>query len=114
MPRPRKCRKVCCLPNSNEFGPLNTHMQHQAIVMSIEEYEVVRLIDLQDFSQEQAAESMHVARTTVQRIYNDARKKIADCIVNSKQLKIYGGDYRLCDGKEESCNCGGCRKHRQV
>lgn len=114
MPRPRKCRKVCCLPNSNEFGPLNTYVQHQAIVMSIEEYEVVRLIDLQDFSQEQAAESMHVARTTVQRIYNDARKKIADCIVNSKQLKIYGGDYRLCDGKEESCNCGGCRKHRQV
>ncbi len=114
MPRPRKCRKVCCLPDSNHFGPLNNFTQPQEIVMSIEEYEVIRLIDLQNFSQEQAAESMHVARTTVQRIYNEARKKIADCIVNSKQLKIYGGDYRLCDGQEQSCNCGGCIKHRQV
>ena len=55
---------------------------------------------------------MNVARTTVQGIYNDARKKVADSLVNGKVLLIEGGEYRLCEGKEEHCRCGGCRKHR--
>ena len=41
-----------------------------------------------------------------------ARKKIAIALVNGLSIKIEGGDYILCDGKESHCNCGGCRKHR--
>jgi len=80
--------------------------------MSIEEYETIRLIDLQGFMQEEAAEQMNIARTTVQRIYNDARKKLSESLVNGKILRIEGGDYRLCDGIEKYCGCGGCLRHK--
>ncbi len=112
MPRPRKWRKVCCLPQNNLFGPINEIVETSEIIkMSIEEYETVRLIDLQGFMQEEAAEKMNIARTTVQRIYNDARKKIAQSLVNGLVLLIEGGDYRLCQGEEKTCDCGGCKRH---
>ncbi len=113
MPRPRKWRKVCCMPGSDRFGPLNRSFdQDYSVVMSVEEYETIRLIDLEGFTQEHCAERMNIARTTVQKIYNDARQKLADSLVNGKALKIEGGDYQLCDGLEEVCDCGGCLRHR--
>jgi len=113
MPRPRKWRKVCCLPMSTRFGPLNGALGSDCFVtMTVDEYETIRLIDLEGFTQESCADQMHIARTTVQRIYNDARKKLADCLVCGKILRIEGGDFELCDGIEEACRCGGCLKHR--
>ena len=113
MPRPRKWRKVCCLPESARFGPLgNTSEANPMVTMTIDEYETIRLIDLQGFTQEECAKQMDVARTTVQGIYDSARKKLADSLVNGKVLLIEGGDYILCSGQEESCGCGGCRRHR--
>lgn len=113
MPRPRKYRRVCCLPESNLFGPLNViNLNGEIIIMNVEEYETIRLIDLEGFTQEECAEQMKIARTTVQRIYNDARKKIAQSLVNGKLIRIEGGDYSLCDGLEKSCDCGGCQRHR--
>ncbi|MEQ8236418.1 MAG: DUF134 domain-containing protein [Syntrophomonadaceae bacterium] len=113
MPRPRKWRKVCCLPSSTRFGPLNGSVESDLfIAMTVDEYETIRLIDMEGFTQESCADQMHIARTTVQRIYNDARKKLAECLVNGKILRIEGGDFELCDGLEETCGCGGCLKHR--
>ena len=113
MPRPMKWRKVCCLPESNRFGPLDSRLIADSIIkMTVDEYETIRLIDLAGYTQEECASQMNVARTTVQGIYNDARKKLADSLVNGKVLLIEGGEYRLCDGKEEFCGCGGCRRHR--
>lgn len=112
MPRPRKWRRVCCLPDSAAFGPVGSESATERVVMSVDEYETIRLIDQMGYTQEECAAQMNVARTTVQGIYNDARKKLADVLVNGKALVIQGGDYVLCDGMEESCNCGGCRKHR--
>ncbi len=113
MPRPRKWRHVCCLPDNAEFGPVGGQDNGTAIVMSVDEYETIRLIDLMGFTQEECATQMNVARTTVQGIYNDARQKIADALVNAKSLVIQGGNYVLCDGNEEICGCGGCQKHRR-
>ncbi len=112
MPRPRKWRKVCCLPESGRYGPLDAP-GGDAVVMSVDEYEAVRLIDLEGYTQEECAEQMNVARTTIQRIYADARNKIAQSLVRGRVLRIEGGDYRLCDGLEEACRCGGCRRHRK-
>ncbi|KUO73577.1 MAG: hypothetical protein APF81_05045 [Desulfosporosinus sp. BRH_c37] len=113
MPRPRKWRKVCCLPESNRFGPLNSPInQEHFVTMTVDEYETIRLIDLEGFTQEECADQMKIARTTVQRIYNDARKKLAESLVNGKVLRIEGGDYKLCDGQEKSCGCGSYRRHR--
>lgn len=112
MPRPRKWRKVCCLPERNRFGPLNARAdQEYFITMTVDEYETIRLIDLEGFTQETCAEQMSIARTTVQRIYTEARRKLADSLVNGKVLRIEGGDYQLCDSLEKFCG-GGCRKQK--
>lgn len=112
MPRPIKHRRICSLPESTRFGPLDSNMdQRNQIRMTVDEYEALRLIDLEGFTQEECAQQMNVARTTVQGIYMEARKKAAESLVNGKELLIEGGQYRLCNGFEESCGRR-CHRHR--
>lgn len=113
MARPKKWRKVCYLPKQNRFGPLmEGKLPKDTINMTIDEYETIRLIDLEMFTQEDCAKQMKIARTTVQKIYNGARKKLADSLVNGKLLIIAGGEYEICDGMENFCICSRCHKHR--
>ena len=117
MPRPKKWRKVCCLPENRSFGPVPGFGQTppevtQPVIMTVDEYEAVRLIDLEGMNQEACAEKMRIARTTVQSIYVEARKKLADSLVNGKLLRIEGGDYELCDGNGTRCGMGACHRRR--
>ncbi len=112
MPRPRKCRRVCSLPSIHGFTPVPDQPDCSPVILTVDEYEAVRLIDKEGFSQEECSSYMAVARTTVQQIYASARHKLALALVDGLPLKIEGGDYRLCDGAEKACNCGGCRRHR--
>jgi predicted Fe-Mo cluster-binding NifX family protein/predicted DNA-binding protein (UPF0251 family) len=101
------------MPEIREFHPVREILCQSAVVLSVDEYEAIRLIDRQGFSQEECGRYMQVARTTVQMIYDSARKKLAEALVSGLPLKIEGGDFKLCDGKEEYCGCGGCRRHRR-
>ena len=117
MPRPKKWRKVCCLPENRNFGPVPGFGQTppevtQPVIMTVDEYEAVRLIDREGMNQEACAEKMRIARTTVQSIYAEARKKLADSLVNGKLLRIEGGDYELCDGNGTRCGMGACHRRR--
>jgi len=112
MPRPQKWRKVCSAPRCTRFAPLSESNDAGVVEMSVDEYETIRLIDLQGFTQEQCAGQMEVARTTVQSIYQGARKKLADCIVNGKSLVINGGEYHVCEHGNKCCGHGqGCCHH---
>ena len=113
MARPRKCRKVCRLPDNLGFTPLSCQETDHVVVITVDEYEALRLIDKEGFSQEQCGEYMHIARTTAQQIYTSVRKKLATAIVDGLSIRIEGGDYQLCDGTETECSCNGCRKHRR-
>lgn len=113
MPRPRKYRKVCQMPQAKEFRPVGVPPCEAAVVLTVDEYEAIRLIDKQGFSQEECSNYMQVARTTVQLIYSSARKKLADALVDGLPLRIEGGDFQLCDGTEDYCGCGGCKRHRR-
>lgn len=111
LARPRKLRKVCDLPETNQFGPLNPCKEDiETISMTVEEYEAIRLIDLEGLTQEECAEIMHVARATVQRIYVKARRKLADFLVNGNMLNIQGGSYKLCGDRDQPQGCGRCRR----
>lgn len=113
MPRPRKCKKVCCLPENNLFGPINVgDIYNEVITMTVDEYETIRLIDLEEMTQEECAYKMNVARTTIQRIYNDARKKLAKSLVEGKRIQIGGGDYKLCGENGELFRCKRCHKRK--
>lgn len=113
MPRARKCRHVCGLPQFDEFRPAEFDAESAVpVVLTVDEYETIRLIDNEGFSQEECSEYMKVARTTVQQIYTTARKKLASAIVNGQPLTIRGGNYCLCDGQEAHRGCASCRRYR--
>lgn len=115
MPRPTKCRKVCYFPKVLEFLPAHTDVQQAPVRLTVDEYETIRLIDKEGFSQEECGEWMQVARTTVQKIYESARKKLAEALVEGAPLRIEGGEIRLCDGKNTGWDCEDCfkRQYRQ-
>lgn len=112
MSRPKKGRKVCSLPANAEFFPANGLDQQETVSLGIDEYEAIRLIDYQNFTQEECAGYMGISRTTAQDIYSKARYKLARMLVEALPLRIDGGVYRLCDGREPICCCGGCTRHR--
>ena len=110
MPRPKKCRMVCHYPTTRGFLPDPPNPEQEAVVLTVDEYEAIRLIDKEGLSQEQCGDFMQVARTTVQQVYASARHKLACALVQGLPLHIEGGDYRLCSGEGRQCECGGCYK----
>ena len=104
MPRPVKARRVCGLPCTPDFGPLEGKSGNEPVFLSIDEYEVIRLIDYEGLNQQQASRQMNIARTTVQSIYSQGRRKLAEMLVESRNLIISGGNYRLCNGSGKCLN----------
>jgi len=101
------------LPECNSFGPLDASTDDKnRINMTVDEYETIRLIDQEGFTQEECAKQMNIARSTVQGIYLGARKKLAESLVKGKVLLIEGGEYRLCEGLENGCGRG-CHRQRR-
>ena len=99
------------MPRYNEFTPTQAGGVRKEVVLTVDEYETIRLIDKENFSQEECSAYMNVARTTVQLIYAEARKKIAEAIVDGSTLVIRGGDFHLCEEESSVC-CRGQRMHR--
>lgn len=97
MARPSRCRKICEKPKSYMFTP-ETYDTNKPIILGLDEFEVIRLVDLEKLTHAESAGQMDISRTTVTEIYASAREKIADAIVNCKTLIIDGGNYKLCDG----------------
>ena len=90
MPRPVRCRRVEQWPAYRSFSPDDISAT-ESVQMTVDEYEVLRLLDDEGLTQEDCANKMNIARTTVTAIYDSARKKIADTIVRGKRLVIAGG-----------------------
>lgn len=108
MPRPPRCRRVCSLPTSDEFAPSGCSQDAAVVIMHIDEYEVIRLIDLVGLTQEQCAAQINVSRTTVTGIYDTARHKLADALVHGKRLLIEGGHIKLCEHAGSCCHHACC------
>lgn len=101
MARPKRCRRVCFEPTYDTFLPEGI-ICGEKITLTLDEYEVIRLIDLEKLTHEQAAKQMNISRTTVSEIYELARYKIAKCLIYGHPLAISGGNYQLCS-KQQSC-----------
>jgi len=108
MPRPQRCRRICSKPEYERFFP-DGIAGGEVVNLSVDEYEVIRLVDLEKQTHEQTAKRMDISRTTVTEIYESARTKLADSIVNGKQLVISGGNYKLCDGSHKEVCSRKCR-----
>ncbi|MFA6089213.1 MAG: DUF134 domain-containing protein [Candidatus Woesearchaeota archaeon] len=96
MVRPRLCRRVGFNPNVTYFKPRGIPLcELEECVLKIDEFEAIRLKDLDGLEQEDCAKKMNISQPTFHRLILSARKKIADAIVNSKAIKIEGGDFEF-------------------
>ena len=94
MPRPKRPRHIFFDPKVRSFRPEGIDAQGE-IILSLEEFEAVRIIDYQGMDQSQAAEIMNVSRQTVGRILKAGRIKISTALVEGHCLRVQGGCYRM-------------------
>lgn len=91
--RPRKCRQIQFNPNVTYFKPQGIPMRFlDEIELSAEEVEALRLKNIEDLDQIEAAEKMHTSQSTFQRILSSAYKKISIALIEGKAIKILTGD----------------------
>jgi predicted DNA-binding protein (UPF0251 family) len=75
----------------------------EEVVLSFDEFEAIRLADLEALYQDKAAEKMGISRQTFGRIIESARQKVAEALVRGKALKIEGGAIEIACMKMFRC-----------
>jgi uncharacterized protein len=104
MARPKQCRRVGSMPGSHYFKPKGIPLSIlEEVALAMDEFEAIRLADLEGLYQEQAAERMKVSRQTFGRIIESAHKKIAEALVKGKALKVEGGEFEMASSRKFSC-----------
>jgi predicted DNA-binding protein (UPF0251 family) len=84
------------MPDKNYFKPRGIPaVDLEEIILTLDEFEAIRLADYEQLYQEEAAEQMNISRQTFGRIIEAAHKKIADVLLNGKALKIEGGEVAI-------------------
>jgi uncharacterized protein len=105
MPRPKCCRHVNAIPDKTCFCPKDVpFLGLEEVLLNLDEYEAIRLADLEGLYQEQAAALMNISRQTFGRIIGEAHRKIADVLVYGKALKIEGGSVSMKEMKRVTCH----------
>lgn len=96
MPRPRILRRIFFNPRITYFKPAGVMLKNLSeSILTKEELEAIRLIDLKEVEQKKAAKKMQISQPTLSRLLSSARKKLADALVNGKAIKIQGGVYKM-------------------
>ncbi len=97
--RPQKTRWIKCLPGERCFRPrCRKPGELEGVSLTIDEFEALRLADLEELKHAEAARKMKVSRPTFTRILSSAHKKIADGLVNIKAIRIEGGCCKIVGG----------------
>ncbi len=89
MARPKKCRCVKAKPHAIYFKPRGIPLVDlEEVSLSLDEFEAIRLADYAGLYHEDSAVKMMISRPTFGRILNEARRKVAECLVKGKALRI--------------------------
>ena len=89
MVRPLKPRKVLFDPDVVYFKPRAVPLSIlKEVDLSIDELEALRLCDLKNLEQIEAAKRMKISQSTLQRILTSARKKVTEALIEGKAIKI--------------------------
>jgi predicted DNA-binding protein (UPF0251 family) len=96
MPGRRRCRRVGWNPAFTAFRPATRGTtEPEEAILSLDEFEAVRLKDLECLDQNECAAMMEISQPTFHRLVTAARRKIADALTHGKTIKIKGGNYRF-------------------
>lgn len=106
MSRPQRSRRICNVPEISHFVPLSVPdcgKNSDEVILTLDEYEVLRLVDREGMTHSECAAQMNISRTTVTEICESARRKVAEAIVGGRELVIAGGRWELCSGSRQDC-----------
>ena len=107
MPRPPKFRTIEGGPEVTYFKPRGVPARMlETVVLGLDEWEAIRLADLEGLYQAEAAARMNISRPTFGRLVAQARKKVADALFHGKALVFEGGAVSM--GDAEWFECGRC------
>ncbi len=96
MPKPKKDRFVLQPPSVAYFKPQGIPLfRLEQVVLALDEYEAIRLVDREGLQQAEAAQRMKVSRATCARILDSAHRKIAEALTEGKAIRIEGGSFVL-------------------
>ncbi len=108
MGRNKKNRIVKYNPDVNYFKPRGIPMfDLEEVSLTVDEREALRLADFLGMSHEEAGREMGVSRATFGRIVQNARKIIADAMINGKAIMVEGGNVQVVDDSRRF-NCHKC------
>ena len=93
--RHKKVRYVQTMPRIVQFSPRGKAGRPEEIQLTVDQFEAVRLADFQGYHHVEAAEFMGISRPTFGRILKDARRTIADALINGKIIRIRVGDVQV-------------------
>lgn len=89
MPRPCKRRRIRGRPQSILFKPAGVPASTlQKIILTLAEFEALRLHDGLGKNQASCAEMMNISQPTFYRIISSARRKTAEAITSGKSIEI--------------------------
>ncbi|NCD24695.1 MAG: DUF134 domain-containing protein [Deltaproteobacteria bacterium] len=89
MGRRRKCRFVAGLPVATVFKPQGVPLGRlNGLVLGVDGYEALRLVDAEGLTQEAAAMAMGVSRPTLCRILGEARTQVARALTRGWVIRI--------------------------
>ncbi|HWQ08996.1 MAG TPA: DUF134 domain-containing protein [Holophaga sp.] len=104
LPRRPCCKRVEELPGATYFKPRAVPLAAiEEVVLSVEEFEALRLAHREDLYQQEAAGRMGVSRATFGRVLDSAHRKVTRALVEGCALKIEGGTFQI--GPEACARC---------
>lgn len=107
MARPKRIRKMTNPPHFKGYRPIGLPEENNPVVLDFEEYEAIRLSDFELLGQMEAAKIMEVSRPTYTRIYESARRKVAQAFIQGRPIVFEGGKVYF-DSEWYSCKRCGC------
>jgi len=112
MPRPKRVRKIRFWPSATYFKPAGIRLAElEESMLTLDEFEALRLHDLQGLDQNEAAKKMGVSQPTFNRLLRSARKKVVDALVHGKAIRVEGGVFKMVGrfrGPPMECVCPVC------
>lgn len=91
--RPRKKKIIQEAPRIDHFSPRGRPGRPDESIVTMEEYEALRLHDYMGMQQKEAADMMGISQQSFSRIVRKGREKVSDALVNAKIIRIEGGDF---------------------
>ena len=106
MVKPKKIRNVLYPPKTIYFSPRGVPVKDLTdVIITVDEYEAIRLADHKKLKQEEAAKKMNISRPTFTRIIESARRKVAEALVNVKAIMVEGGSFVFLKNRIRCISC---------